>query len=123
MKDNEEIVVEFIHAWSRLDVDELVSFFTEDAIYHNIPVDPVSGKKTIEAFIKSFISTWAETRWEILNVVSKENLVITERIDRTKMTGGGSVDLPVVGVFEMEDGKIKAWRDYFDMNTYLKALE
>ena len=32
------------------------------------------------------------------------------------------VDLPCCGVFEMQDGKIKVWRDYFDMGTYVQAL-
>ena len=27
-----------------------------------------------------------------------------------------------VGVFEMENGKIKAWRDYFDFATYSRAM-
>jgi len=26
-------------------------------------------------------------------------------------------DLPVVGVFEIADGKIKAWRDYWDKSA------
>ena len=28
-----------------------------------------------------------------------------------------------VGVFEMEDGKIKVWRDYFDLNTFMSAMQ
>ena len=37
-------------------------------------------------------------------------------MDRTKM-GEPSVDLPCVGIFELEEGKIKVWRDYFDMGV------
>jgi limonene-1,2-epoxide hydrolase len=29
--------------------------------------------------------------------------------------------VPVAGVFEIEDGKIKAWRDYFDLQQFLGA--
>ncbi|MEE2876100.1 MAG: limonene-1,2-epoxide hydrolase family protein [Chloroflexota bacterium] len=43
-------------------------------------------------------------------------------MDRTEM-GDKKVDLPCTGVFEMEDGKIKVWRDYFDLNTFRKAME
>jgi limonene-1,2-epoxide hydrolase len=32
------------------------------------------------------------------------------------------VDLPCAGVFEMQGGKIKVWRDYFDLGTYVKAM-
>jgi hypothetical protein len=45
-----------------------------------------------------------------------------ERLDKTKTTKG-NVDLPCVGVFELRDGKIKEWRDYFDLATYRNALK
>jgi limonene-1,2-epoxide hydrolase len=44
-----------------------------------------------------------------------------ERLDKTT-AGDKQVDLPCFGMFEMEDGKIKVWRDYFDMNTYIKGM-
>jgi limonene-1,2-epoxide hydrolase len=47
------------------------------------------------------------------------DVVLTERIDTFEM-GGKDVVLPVMGVFEVRDGKIAAWRDYFDMATWTK---
>jgi len=47
--------------------------------------------------------------------------VIAERVDRTK-AGHKAVDLPCTGVFELENGKIKVWRDYFDLATYARAM-
>jgi limonene-1,2-epoxide hydrolase len=47
--------------------------------------------------------------------------VIVERLDRTK-AGDKAVDLPCTGVFELENGKIKVWRDYFDLGTYAKGM-
>ncbi|MBW2623657.1 MAG: nuclear transport factor 2 family protein [Deltaproteobacteria bacterium] len=122
MEENERIIKEFIEAWSRLDAEELLTYFTEDAIYHNMPAQPVSGKETIGNFIRGFISGWTSTQWDILHIVSKEDVVVAERVDRTK-AGDKSIDLPCVGVFEMENGKIKVWRDYFDMGTYMKAFQ
>ena len=48
-------------------------------------------------------------------------MVIVERLDRTEV-GDIKVDLPCCGVFEMEEGKIKIWRDYFDKGTYTKPF-
>ena len=31
--------------------------------------------------------------------------------------------LPVMGAFEVSDGKINAWRDYFDMNQFTSQME
>jgi len=53
--------------------------------------------------------------------MSSGNVVIAERLDRTR-AGEKSVDLPCVGVFELEAGKIKIWRDYFDLATYHRGL-
>jgi limonene-1,2-epoxide hydrolase len=53
--------------------------------------------------------------------MSSGNVVIAERVDRTRAREK-SVDLPCVGVFEMEGGKIKIWRDYFDFATYQRGL-
>jgi limonene-1,2-epoxide hydrolase len=59
--------------------------------------------------------------WNILTIVSSNNVVIVERLDRTR-AGDKSIDLPVVGVFELASGKIKVWRDYFDQGTYVRAM-
>jgi len=37
--------------------------------------------------------------------------------------GDKTIELPCCGVFELRDGKIGIWRDYFDMNSYVQALE
>jgi limonene-1,2-epoxide hydrolase len=34
----------------------------------------------------------------------------------------GWVELPVNGVWEVVDGKITLWRDYFDAASYLKQM-
>jgi limonene-1,2-epoxide hydrolase len=46
--------------------------------------------------------------------VGAGNVVIAECLNRNE-DGEIKIDLPCCGVFEMEDGKIKVWRDYFDM--------
>ena len=62
-----------------------------------------------------------ETQWEILTIAESGDRVIAERIDRTTV-GGKKVALPCVGVFEISDGKIACWRDYFDLATYMNAV-
>lgn len=122
MADNAAIVREFIAAWSRLDADELVGWFTPDGIYHNMPMGPIQGHAALRPFIAGFAGGWASTDWEVLNLVGAGDVVIAERIDRTVTSDGKAVDLPCCGVFEMRDGKIAVWRDYFDLGTYTRAL-
>lgn len=120
MTDNEQIIRDFIGAWSRLDSVELASYFTADGCYYNMPTQPVKGRENVQKFIAGFIANWASTDWEILHLVAQGDVVFCERVDRTTFASGG-VDLPCLGVFEMSDGKIKEWRDYFDLNTFMRA--
>lgn len=121
-KSNQEIIEEFISAWSNLNPQELASYFTEDGTYHNMPIDPISGRDNVEKFIAGFIAQWTSTQWDIISIVSSGNTVVAERLDKIQIEGK-PVNLPCTGVFEMEDGKIKIWRDYFDMQTYVNALQ
>ncbi len=120
MKSNEEVVREFIAAWSRLNVDELVAFFTPDGTYHNMMAKPVAGHDNLRRFIGGFIRGWSATSWEIVNLVGRGDLVVAERVDRTRL-GEKQVELPCCGVFEMSGGRIRVWRDYFDLATYTRA--
>ena len=117
---SEKIVRDFCDAWSRKDIDELMSFFGADAVYHNIPVPPVTGTEAIRAAFMAFASLMDNIKVELLAIASNGNLVFTERIDRFRWDGK-ALDLPVSGVFEVRDGKIVAHRDYFDYETWMKA--
>jgi limonene-1,2-epoxide hydrolase len=120
MSTNEEVVRDFVAAWSRLNIDELVSFFAQDGTYHDMMAKPVSGHDQLRRFIGGFIRTWSATHWDIVNILGRGDLVMVERVDRTRL-GDKQVDLPCCGVFEMSGGKITVWRDYFDLATYTRA--
>jgi limonene-1,2-epoxide hydrolase len=47
--------------------------------------------------------------------------VLTERVDRF-VFGETPVAVPVMGAFEIRDGKISAWRDYFDLASMTRQL-
>ncbi len=121
MSSNESVIRSFIAAWSRLDARELVDYFAVDGTYHNMMLPPVTGHDKLLPYIDRFVSGWTETTWEIVNILSRDNIVMVERVDRTRI-GERRVDLPCIGVFEMFGGKIKVWRDYFDMGTYTRAV-
>ncbi|MEQ1889264.1 MAG: limonene-1,2-epoxide hydrolase family protein [Alphaproteobacteria bacterium] len=121
MASNDQIVKDFNDAWARLNVDELMNYFTEDAVYHNIPMRPAVGTASIRKVITSLLKGVNAIRFEVHHQISIGNVVMNERTDYTEM-GEKKMSLPVMGVFEFENGKIKAWRDYFDMATFSNAL-
>lgn len=121
MQENERIVREFVAAWSRLDPAELAGYFAEDGVYHNMPMGPVAGRANVEKLIRGFTAAWTETTWEIRRLLAAGDLVMVERVDRTR-AGERHCDLPCTGVFELRGGKIASWRDYFDLATYQRGL-
>ena len=118
----EKIVRRFCEAVPRRDCAELAGFFSDDAVYHNIPVDPVRGPAAIRKLLESFLGPASHAEFEIRALAAHGNLVLTERIDRF-VVNGKPIALPVMGAFEVRpDGKISAWRDYFDLAQFTKQL-
>jgi limonene-1,2-epoxide hydrolase len=119
--DNEKLIMDFCDAWSRRDIDELLSFFTPDAVYHNMPMDPAHGVDQIRGVFGLFVPPSSEIAFEVHRIASNGETVLTERVDRFVM-GDKTIELQVAGVFEIRDGKIAAWRDYFDMAAWTSQM-
>ena len=117
--DADRIVREFCAAWGRGDVEAILAAFTDDAVYHNVPMSPCNGKAEIREFVAGFLGTTASAvRFDIRHQLVDGNVVMNERVDTIVMESG-EVALPVCGVFELTaGGKIAAWRDYFDMSQF-----
>jgi limonene-1,2-epoxide hydrolase len=118
--DPDALVKEFCAAWERMDPDELASYFTDDGVYHNIPMAPMEGRDAIREGLAGMKAMISSIRFEIHRQIASGDVVMNERTDHLKM-GESVIALPVVGVFELSDGKIRAWRDYFDMGQFTGA--
>jgi len=116
MKTPETIVREFCAMWPERNIERFLEFFTDDALYHNMPLEPVTGKDGIREVLNLFVPA-EDLEAEILHLAAAGNRVFTERVDRMRF-GDKKVVLPCAGVFEIRDGKIAAWRDYFDLATW-----
>lgn len=117
---NEKLILEFCDAWKERDVDAILAYFHDDAVYHNIPIEPAVGPEAIRAVVEMFVPPADAIEFEVHHIFSNPSgdIVFTERTDRF-VIGGKTIDLPVAGVFELRDGKIAAWRDYFDLQTFM----
>ena len=120
-QDPVALVQSFCDAWSVGDLDALVEYFTDDAVYHNIPMDPLTGRDAIKTFIAGFAGGAKQINFRVNNIVADGDVVLTERVDVFELPNG-KVELPVMGTFEVKDGKIAAWRDYFDMKQFMDQM-
>jgi limonene-1,2-epoxide hydrolase len=116
-----DVVRRFCEAWSRLDLDEIIGFFSDGAVYHNIPMDPVVGPEQIRAFIAGFTGAVERLEFRVDHIAADGGVVLTERHDIFTIANG-EIDLTVMGTFEVVDGKITAWRDYFDMHQFTSQM-
>ena len=122
MAANEALVRELIAAFNANDIDRVLAFFASDAVYHNIPVQPVSGTAAIRAVLAGFMGMASEIDWVLHHLAETQGgVVLTERLDRF-LVRDRWIELPVMGTFEVRDGRITAWRDYFDMKQFQDQL-
>jgi len=116
----EQVVREFCAVWERGELERFADFVAEDAVFHMLPLEPTSGLAAIREECRK-LDFLGRVRVEILHLVAAGELVFTERIDHLKKPDHEGA-LPVVGVFEVRDGRIVAWRDYFDLRQALDAF-
>jgi limonene-1,2-epoxide hydrolase len=98
---------------------EILGCFTEDAVWHNMPVEPAVGKAAIAAVLRHAVPVSEGLDIEIKNVATQGTTVFVEHVD-THLGAGKKIVIPCCGVFETRDGLISVWRDYFDMRTWKK---
>ena len=116
--DSKALVVKFLDSWERRDLKVIMSCFNDDAVYHNVPVAPITGRAGILAIFEAFLDTFEVLTLETVRIAAEDNLVFAERIDHFRLRNGTRFDLPVNGVFEIENGKIQRFSDYFNLPSF-----
>ncbi len=120
-QDAERVVRDLCDAFAKHDAEALRPFFTDDVVYHNIPMEPAVGIDATIAFIDGFFAMCDSMTIETTHLAVRDNVVLTERVDTFKV-GDIVAPLPLMGTFEVREGKISAWRDYFDLGQITKML-
>ena len=109
----EKIVTRFVASWERHDVDEVLDYFSEDAVWRPGPMKPAIGKAALRERFSAWFGGVTHLGAEIHTQVSDGKTVMHERTDRF-MLGNREMTTPIGSAFEIEDGLITAWREYFD---------
>lgn len=113
----EQFMRAFIEAWPRKDASDLMTFFSTDAVYHNIPLDAVRGREAICQTLETFMGMGGSVSVDVAHVLSDGQRVAVERVDHFTVSGKTS-SLAIMGIFELQDGLITSWRDYFDLSQF-----
>jgi limonene-1,2-epoxide hydrolase len=119
--DCERVVGDFCEAWKAVDREAIVATLADDAVYQSGPFPEVRGRDAIGALLRRMTRNLTECDFEIVHIASDDTVVFTERADLVVTTCSRAV-LPVVGVFEVQAGRISAWREYFDLDQHMKLM-
>jgi limonene-1,2-epoxide hydrolase len=122
MSRNTDVVDQLIAGWKARDLEAIMRCFTDEAVYVNVPLQPVhQGSAEIRAAVQGFLAMGEQIDFIVHHTAENPStgVVMNERTDRFRIRGQW-LEAPVVGVFELRDGRICAWRDYFDSQEFAR---
>ena len=111
----EDVVRAELSAWGRRNTEEIMSHFSTDVVWDNVPIGIARGHDEIRKTVENYLEHMTHMDIEIVNLAIAGNIVLTERVDHF-VFDGKAVDARCMGAFEISGDRITAWRDYFDRN-------
>ena len=113
VKAPEAVVRSFLTALEDLDLDRVLNHAAPGIVYHNKGLPPARGFAAFEKQMR-FVTTRLTGFEAVINNLAVEGpIVLTERADAIEVKRFRA-ELWVCGTFEVHDGQIVLWRDYFD---------
>ncbi len=109
---NDALVRGFLAAWERRDTEHIMRCWADDGAYHALSIPPIVGREAFRRFVTRFEQV-PGGRLEIRRQVASDDVVMNERVDHLTFRGRPLV-VPICAVFEIRDGRIAAWREYYD---------
>jgi len=117
----EETVTAFIRAIEEKDLDAALALAADDIEYDNVPMPTVHGVDATRQLLESFVTSSDEIVWVIHRQLADGRQVMNERTDRFR-SGDKWLEIAVTGVWEVADGRITLWRDYFDLQGMMEQM-
>ncbi len=121
----EAIVRAFCANVSERDIASIGPLLADDIVFMNVGLEIYRGKQAVLDHFHGANGVWdmfPDTfDFRIRNLGVTDNRVYTERVDVVGVNGRDAY-LPLLGIFEIENGKIKHWRDYADMIMVRRLL-
>jgi len=116
-----DVTNKMIVAWNTLDWDTVFDLFAEDGILHSMASEPIVGRENIRSRLQYLADGIDHIELKIENMGIVDGVVFMERADVGTFKGR-PFSIPVVGVLEIENGKVQEWREYYDKATLVQAI-
>jgi limonene-1,2-epoxide hydrolase len=122
MKSPLAVVHEMVIAWNELDVEKIVSLFSEDGEFHSMMQgDPHRGRQVLRRHLSQLFEGATHLKLHLRNIAVTGNSVFLERVDVFNVNGKRG-EIPVAAVLDVEDGHVVSWREYYDRAQLLEQM-
>ena len=116
-----EVVTDFLHAMQAGDADKVIALADENIIYSNVSLPTIRGKDRFAKAVRAYGRYRLGFAVVIHRIAENGPNVLTERTDAI-IAGPFRMQFWVCGVFEVHDGQVTLWRDYFDWRSTTLAM-
>ena len=120
-KQATEVVEALFDALKNRDTDRAVDRLDDAIIWHNVGLPKVRGISKVGRYMRLLAKPGYGFDVTIHNIAADGNIVLTERTD-VLVWHRLRVEFWVCGTFELRDGKVLVWRDYFDNVDFFKGI-
>jgi limonene-1,2-epoxide hydrolase len=115
-------VQKMIEAWNTRNWQQVYELFAEDGVLESMMLPtPTAGREAISKRIGALAKDISRIELRIRHMGVADGVVFIERVDDFVYRGKHGA-VPVVGVVEVEQGRIKAWREYYDREQMIEAM-
>jgi limonene-1,2-epoxide hydrolase len=110
-----------IDAWNQRNWQQVYELFAEDGVLQSMMLPPTVGREAIQQRIGALAKGIDSIELRVQHIGVIDGVVFIERVDDFVYHGKHGA-VPVVGVVEVEKGRVKAWREYYDRAQLLEAM-
>lgn len=110
-----------IQAWNDLDWNQVYGLFAEDGVLQSMMIEPTVGREAIKKRLQGLAKGLSRIQLQVRHIGVVDGVVFVERVDDFVYRGRHGA-VPVVGVIEIDQGRIEAWREYYDRAQLLQAM-
>lgn len=118
---NRKLVEAFWKDLERRDFEKVGAYFADDGFYEDVPTPDAgaTGPAAIAARLRVGLEPIEAYVHHMHQIVAEGPNVVTEHTEDWHFGGGVVVALPFVSIHVIEDGRIKLWRDYWNLATLM----
>jgi limonene-1,2-epoxide hydrolase len=115
-------VRQMIEAWNTRNWQQVYDLFAQDGVLQSMMLDEATvGREAISKRIGTLAKDISKIELRIRHIGVVDGVVFIERVDDFVYRGHHGA-VPVVGVVEVEQGRVKAWREYYDRAQMIEAM-